>query len=68
MNIKLVESLLEVILALPTEERLLLEKKLFGNIPYPSSNEIMHLAEKGKVFDFLHDEPDLYSLEDGEPV
>lgn len=68
MNIKLVESLLEVILALPTEERLLLEKKLFGNIAYPSSNELMYLAEKGKAFDFLHDEPDLYSLEDGEPV
>ena len=68
MNIKLVESLLEVILALPTEERLLLEKKLLKNIPYASSNELMYLAEKGKAFDFLHDEPDLYSLEDGEPV
>jgi len=46
----------------------LLEKKLFENITYPSNNEIMHLAEKGKVFDFLHDEPDLYSFEDGEPL
>ncbi|MBW4478318.1 MAG: hypothetical protein KME54_16005 [Tolypothrix brevis GSE-NOS-MK-07-07A] len=68
MNIKLVESLLEVILALPPEERLLLEEKLFGNISYPSSNEIMHVAEKGKVFDFLHDEPELYSFQDAEPV
>jgi hypothetical protein len=46
----------------------LLEKNLFGNIPYFSSNELIYLAEKGKAFDFLHDEPDLYSIEDGEPV
>jgi hypothetical protein len=68
MNIKLVESLLEVILALPPEERLLLEKKLFEKVPYPSSNEITHVAEKAKVFDFLHDEPELYSFQDAEPI
>lgn len=68
MNIQLVESLLQVILALPTEERLWLEEKLFINIPYPSTNELMNLAESGKSFDFLHDEPDLYTLEDGEPI
>lgn len=68
MNIQLVESLLQVILVLLTEERLWLEEKLFINIPYPSTNELMNLAESGKSFDFLHDEPDLYTLEDGEPI
>lgn len=68
MNIQLVESLLQVILALPTEERLWLEEKLFINIPAPSTNELMNLAESGKSFDFLHDEPDLYTLEDGESI
>lgn len=68
MNIQLVESLLQVILALPNEERLWLEEKLFEKISYPSTNELMHLAQNGKAFDFLHNEPELYNLEDGEPV
>jgi hypothetical protein len=37
-------------------------------ISYASTNELMHLAQNGKVFDFLHNEPELYNLEDGEPV
>jgi hypothetical protein len=28
----------------------------------------MQLAMQGGAFDFLHDEPDLYTLEDGEPI
>lgn len=34
----------------------------------PSSLELALLAEHGGAFDWLNDEPDLYSLEDGEPV
>jgi hypothetical protein len=34
----------------------------------PSTNEIMVLAQSGNSFDFLYDEPDLYTLNDGEPV
>jgi hypothetical protein len=68
MNTQLVESLVQVILALPSAERRLLEEKLFAAIPYPSAQELMQLTEHGNAFDFLHDEPDLYSLEDGEPV
>ncbi len=30
--------------------------------------EIMALADLGSSFNFLNDEPDLYTLEDGEPV
>lgn len=67
MNTKLVESLLQLILV-PTEERLWLEEKLFGNIPYPSSNELMKLAESPNAFNFLYDEPDIYTIEDGEPI
>lgn len=28
----------------------------------------MRLAQQGGAFDFLHDEPDLYTLKDGEPI
>jgi hypothetical protein len=34
----------------------------------PSSKELAKLAQIGGAFDWLADEPDLYSLDDGEPV
>ncbi|RUR83468.1 hypothetical protein ACF3DV_15210 [Chlorogloeopsis fritschii PCC 9212] len=68
MNIQLVESLVQVINSLPTAERTLLEKKLFSDIPYPSIVELTYLAQKGGTFDFLHDEPDIYTIEDGESL
>ncbi|CAN5278402.1 MAG: hypothetical protein H0V47_12980 [Chloroflexia bacterium] len=34
----------------------------------PSGAELAAIATYGKAFDWLADEPDLYSLEDGEPV
>lgn len=34
----------------------------------PTSEEMVVLAERGGAFDWLADEPDLYSREDGEPV
>ena len=34
----------------------------------PSTNEMMVLAQSGNSFDFLDEEPDLYTLADGEPV
>jgi hypothetical protein len=55
-------------LALPTAERLLLEDKLFGDVSYPSTSEIAKLAENSEVFDSLHSEPELYTLEDEELV
>ncbi|MBD2345191.1 hypothetical protein [Anabaena subtropica] len=68
MNTKLIESLVQVIFSLSEEERFLLEEKLFFNSSYPSTPEIMQVAQKSKVFDFLDNEPDLYTLEDGETV
>ena len=75
MNTQLVESIYQVIQSLSDEERCLrlatrslLEEKLYTNLPYPSQEEIITLTETSNVFDFLHDEPDLYSLEDGEAV
>ncbi|WP_414751953.1 hypothetical protein [Anabaena sp. CCY 9910] len=68
MNTKLVDSLFQVILSLSEEERSLLEEKLFFNSSYPSTPEIMQVAQKSKAFEFLHNEPNLYTLEDGEPV
>ncbi|HEY7061939.1 MAG TPA: hypothetical protein VII06_10690 [Chloroflexota bacterium] len=34
----------------------------------PSADELAALAERGGAFDWLADEPGLYSLADGEPV
>ena len=31
-------------------------------------NAYAQMLEKGSSFDFLHNEPDLYTLEDGEPI
>ncbi|BAZ50797.1 hypothetical protein NIES4103_34140 [Nostoc sp. NIES-4103] len=68
MNTKLVESLLQVILSLSDEERSLLEEKLFFDASEPPTRDLIQLAQIGGSFKFLEDEPDIYSLEDGEPI
>lgn len=68
MNTRLVESLVQIIRSLSVEERALLEEKLFFDTSEPSTDEVMQLAQWGCAFDFLHNEPDLYTLEDGEPI
>jgi hypothetical protein len=68
MNSKLVESLVQIILSLSSEERSLLEEKLFLDSFPPATHDLMQLAESGGAFNFLYDEPDLYTLEDGEPI
>ncbi len=68
MNTQLVESLVEAIRALSAEERALFETKLYGEVPYPSNRELAYLSEYGKAFDFLKDEPDLYTIADGEAI
>ncbi|MEH2310547.1 MAG: hypothetical protein V7K35_03750 [Nostoc sp.] len=68
MNTKLVESLLQVILSLSNEERSLLEEKLFFNSSEPSTRDLMLLAQTEGAFNFLENEPDIYSLYDGEPI
>ncbi|MBN8564772.1 MAG: hypothetical protein J0L70_30020 [Leptolyngbya sp. UWPOB_LEPTO1] len=68
MNVQLVESLVQAIRSLSPAEQVLLEEKLWASIHEPSTLELMQLAEQGGSFDFWHDEPDLYTLEDGEPI
>ena len=68
MNSKLVDSLVQVIISLSPEERLSLEKQLFFNASEPLTPELMQLAQNSSSFDFLHNEPELYTLEDGEAV
>jgi hypothetical protein len=65
---------------LPAEERWALLKTLieslqpesqapqFIDFSVPASDEMMALAHAGKSFDFLADEPDLYTIADGEPI
>jgi len=68
MNTQLVDSLIQVILSLSKEERHLLEEKLFFESSIPSTSDLMQMAQKGGSFNFLYDEPDLYTLEDGEAI
>ena len=68
VNLQLVEFLVQAIRSLPAAEQALLERKLFDDIPYPSVQNLMNLADKGATFDFLHDEPDACRPEDGEPI
>ena len=68
MNTKLVDSLVQLISSLSKEERSLLEQKLFFDSPEPTARELTQLAQVGRAFDFLEHEPDLYMLEDVEPI
>jgi len=68
INTQLIESLVQLIHSLSPAEQALLQSKLISDIPYPSNNEITQLVENGGTLDFLHDEPDIYTIADGEPV
>lgn len=68
MNEKLVDSLITIVRSLSEDDRQIFEQKLFFD-DYPvSTKDIMNLAQKGGSFDFLNEEPDIYTLEDGEPI
>ena len=78
-NISLTEAE-TLVMQLPMRDRWALVKTLIEslqpeNLEQPSidlsaplTNEMMSLALSGGSFDFLHTEPDLYTLADGEPV
>ena len=68
MNTQLVESLVSVIRSLSSEERSLLVEELFRERTYPNKSELLILGQNGNSFDFLENEPDLYSAEDGESI
>jgi hypothetical protein len=68
MNTQLIDSLVQVIRSLPTEERAALTEQLFFDTTYPTTKELTTIALQSGSFDFLAQEPDLYSIEDGEPI
>jgi tRNA U34 5-carboxymethylaminomethyl modifying GTPase MnmE/TrmE len=71
VNLQRVESIIQLIRSLPIAEQQLLERRLSGELteyPEVTTQEIMQIAQHGGAFDFLHDEPDIYTLEDGEPI
>ena len=68
MNIKIVDFLAQVIISPSPEEQLSLEKQLFFNTSEPSTQELKQLAQNSNSYYFLHNEPDLYTLKDGEAV
>lgn len=68
MNIHLVELIVQVIRSLSPEKQAILEEKLFFGFAYPSPPDPIAMTLRGNSFEFLNDEPDLYSLDDGEPI
>lgn len=68
MNQKLIDSLVTIVQSLSDEERQSFEQKLFFDNHLVSTQEIMNLAETSHSFDFLKDDPDIYTLEDGEAI
>jgi hypothetical protein len=71
VNLQMVESIIQLIRSLPIAEQQLLEQRLSGELteyPEVTTEELMLLSEKGGSFDFWHNEPELYTFEDGEPV
>ncbi len=44
------------------------QEQLSIDLTAPTTNEMIALAHSGKSFDFLNDEPDLYTINDGEAV
>ncbi|MCX5963990.1 MAG: hypothetical protein NT070_12860 [Cyanobacteria bacterium] len=72
INIQMVESIIQLIRSLPSAERQVLEQRLadeeLTEYPEVTTEELMLLSERGGSFDFWHDEPDLYTFEDGEPI
>jgi len=68
MNQSLVDSLVQVIQSLSPQEQAALAEKLGVTVPHPTPQELAQLVQVGGSFEFLQDEPDLYTLEDGEPL
>ncbi|NJK30199.1 MAG: hypothetical protein HC940_08640 [Acaryochloris sp. SU_5_25] len=68
MNTQMLESILQLIHSLPRAERNLLEQRLFEECPELTTEGLMQLSEKGGSFDFWHNEPEIYTFEDGEPI
>lgn len=68
VNTQMVESIIQLIHSLPRAERELLEQRLAEELPEFTTQDLMYLADKGGSFDFWHDEPDIYTFEDGEPI
>ncbi|NJM19539.1 MAG: hypothetical protein HC836_13415 [Richelia sp. RM2_1_2] len=68
VNTQLVESLVQLIHSLSPAEQAVLQSKLFNDIPYPSTSELTNLIESSNTLDFLHKEPDIYTITDGEPI
>jgi hypothetical protein len=79
-NTQLVNSIIELIESLPQPEQILLTQRLFFDsslisevntsekLNYPCLQEVANLAQTGGSFDFLESEPDLYTIDDGDPV
>ncbi|HIK18386.1 MAG TPA: hypothetical protein IGS53_24295 [Leptolyngbyaceae cyanobacterium M33_DOE_097] len=68
MNTQLVNSIIQVIFSLSEEEQALIREKLLLSYSESSTSELVRLAETGGAFHFLEQEPDLYTVTDGEPL
>jgi hypothetical protein len=53
MNVQLLESLIQAIFSLWTQEQLALSVKILPNIPYPSTQKLVQLALSWRLFYFF---------------
>ncbi|MEG4322105.1 MULTISPECIES: hypothetical protein [unclassified Microcoleus] len=67
-NVQLIESLIQVILSLSADEQLATLGKIFKNILYSSTQQLVQRAQKGSSFDLLNRQPQIYTLEDSESI
>jgi hypothetical protein len=67
-NVQLIESLIQVILSLAADEQLATLGKIFKNILYSSTQQLVQRAQKGSSFDLLNRKPEIYTLEDSESI
>jgi Tfp pilus assembly pilus retraction ATPase PilT len=68
VNTRIVESIIQLIRALPHAERELLEQRLAAELAELTTQDLMVLADQGGSFDFWHDEREIYTVADGEPI
>jgi hypothetical protein len=68
MNQPLVDALFQLIQTLSPQEQAALAQKLEATVPQSTSQELAQWVQAGGSFEFLQDEPALYTLEDGESL
>jgi hypothetical protein len=68
MNTKLVEAITQIFFSLPKDERALLREKLWHEFSEPQNHQFIQQVQDRSALDFLHDQPDIFTLADGDLI